>query len=449
MFDFLTLHLGNNTYRASQFVIRLDGYVELDNFDEVLSDNPTLSSLFLHEYIHYLQDVTTRYGIMKAANIYGYTSQVAHVIRMSDQPTFSVPVRIQEGPNVDSLILKNYKCLQDYMGSGFEKRSLFKGHHLSVASHCLVTGTPDGSNPVRSLHVSLKDADDGKHLGTVVIGGEILSESMAYLVEQAQCQQYGIEPMDKEEYPYLIVQKLTERIYPELASEPKLLFSCIDACLYHTFNPGHAYYELLMYLKRNKFHNTADKQLITDFFKEHPYDIPMHICAAEAIRLLHHNFQIDELKPTVLWIQKIYERADFLRINPFFMDSFMGGSDTDLKFSDIVMQMMGRPLVQNDIYEAQFKLPSHMFDILTAYRLRPDCFSAIGSLLHVFRIKDAQCQLLEYCKTSKRYNKNLKITEVCKHPCDKLDELSRDRSDLCPFAFFWKHWGLKDKKPEL
>lgn len=449
MSDLLTLHLGNNTYRASQFVIRLDGYVDFDNFEEALNDNPQLHSLFLHEYIHFLQDVTTRYGIMKAANIYGYTSQVAHVIRMSNRPTFSVPVIIQEGPNVDSLILKNYKCLESYMGSGFEKRDTFRGHHLAVTSERLITGTPDGNNPVRSLHVTIRDADDGKKLDDVIIGGEILSESMAFLAEQAYCQQAGIQPMGKEEYPYLIVQKLTERLYPELNSRPELLYISIDACLYYTFNPGHAYYELMKYLRNHRFHETKDRQLIADFFAMQPYDIPLNKCTAESVRLLHHNFQIDELKPTIAWIQKIYERAVFLRNNPFFMASFMGNTDSDKSFSDVVMQMMGRPVVQNDIYEAQFKLPSNMFDILTAYKLRPDSFSAIGSLLHVFRTKGAKCQLMDYCRTSQRYNHNLNITEVCNHPCDKLDELLASNSDLCPFAFLWKHWGLLGKHPVL
>lgn len=72
--------------------------------------------------------------------------------------------------------------------------------------------------------------------------------------------------------------------------------------------------------------------------------------------MLNHDFKIPELKTTIMWLQKIYDRTLLLRQNPFFISAFIGDRECDKMFADIVIRMMGRPIVQNDMYEAQIKV---------------------------------------------------------------------------------------------
>ncbi|MDR1500666.1 MAG: hypothetical protein LBI58_06760, partial [Tannerellaceae bacterium] len=71
--------LGSNRYNTSAFSIVLDLPIDLTNFKEEL--NEFQFSLYLHEYIHFLQDISTVYGLMKFSNIILYTkAQAAYAV---------------------------------------------------------------------------------------------------------------------------------------------------------------------------------------------------------------------------------------------------------------------------------------------------------------------------------------------------------------------------------
>ncbi len=128
------LYWGNNSYRASQFAIKLDGPIDPNTIFEDIRNRPSLRSLFLHEYIHFLQDVTTRYGLMKAANMYAYTSQIAHCIRIDSSNRFTTPQMISQGKNVDNVILFNSKTWKHSLGSGFEVRTKYERKSLEISN---------------------------------------------------------------------------------------------------------------------------------------------------------------------------------------------------------------------------------------------------------------------------------------------------------------------------
>lgn len=72
-------YLGSNKYNTSAFSIVLDLPIDLTNFKEEL--NEFQFSLYLHEYIHFLQDISTMYGLMKLSDIILYTkAQAAYAV---------------------------------------------------------------------------------------------------------------------------------------------------------------------------------------------------------------------------------------------------------------------------------------------------------------------------------------------------------------------------------
>lgn len=439
------LYLGNNSYRASQFSIRLDGPLDVNTIFRDIEENPPLRALFLHEYIHFLQDVTTRYGLMKAANLYAYTSQIAHCVRADGRSTFAIPQTLSGGNNVDNVILTNFKTWRYSLGNSFEVRSKYEEKDLSVSNVRCNIKKVCGAD-VEQIELTIKEKG-GNYLGKIDFGGEIMSESMAFIAEQLYSEKNGVPQYGVKAYPYRITELLVEHVYPELLERRDLIYLCIDACLYVAFTPGVAFYLLLVHLKECEFHDGWNLNLVSDFLgKRYAKNIPFALCVTETIRLVRQNFQIKELDSTVKWLEKIYERAKLLRQFPMFMKCFIGEGKQDKAFSRIVTDLMGIPPLHNDIDEAAMKMPINMLTHLDAYNVHPEYFHAISCVLSLFNGK-TQCGLRNFCKASRSLNPNIEVNDTCNRPWEKLDEVLQGKKELCPFAFLWKHWGLSGKTP--
>src|SRR5664280_2340035 len=96
-------------YSPSFFKMGISVFERLDNV-ELLPDGP--KSTFFHEYIHFLQDVSTTYGLMNACIVvtkmkFGNN----HILRMSGN-TFKVPIEFSTDPITEI----NTKLQEVYIG---------------------------------------------------------------------------------------------------------------------------------------------------------------------------------------------------------------------------------------------------------------------------------------------------------------------------------------------
>lgn len=87
-------------------------------------------------------------------------------------------------------------------------------------------------------------------LGKIVVSEEIFCEGWRILLKEHN----GIVPQTVEDYPYAIVEKLTDKIYPELYGRTDLIYTCIEVCFYNAFKAGLSFYDLLKYLHKSGFH---------------------------------------------------------------------------------------------------------------------------------------------------------------------------------------------------
>lgn len=436
---------GNNTYRASQFAIRLDGPIDPNTIKTDIKDLPSLHCLFLHEYIHFIQDVTTRYGLMKAANLYAYTSQIAHCIRIDSKNDFLTPQSLSKCNHVDNVIYCNAKTWKHNLGDSFELKSKYERKKLEIRNYRLYSIYVEGK-ALEKVELTVGDSN-GAIIGNILFGGEIMSESMAFIAEALYAERHGVPIPNTPDYPYRITEYLVEKIYPDLVTRRDIVYLCIDLCLYRCFNPGPVFIHLLRELSRQKFHENWDIEVIIqtlDILIK--YDIPYSKCIEETVRLIKWNFQIPALDATIKWIEHIYNRSFSVRQYPMFTKCFVGNTESDQQFSQIVMDIMGIPPLLNDRYEASMTIPMNMMNIVDAYDVHPEYFNAISCLLSVFNGK-RPCGMKGFCKASSSVNKNLDVNQTCDEPWLKLSEAVMGNKRLCPFAFLWKHWGLSNKVP--
>ena len=438
------LYWGNNSYQPSRFILRLDLPIELHSEKDEVYQNEYRMSLFVHEYIHFLQDISTRYGLMKASNYYSSTKSMAHTIRERGEMSFKVPQELNNR-RVNDCIYQNYYVFSDYLGDGIIGE--YKGKKITVLDYRII-------QKYRHDVVYVKLDIEGVGVREVLLGGEILCESMAYLAEKNYADVHHIDIAQTHEYPYMLCGKLAEYIYPELSNDSYSLFLIIDQCLYRYFNPGPAFVQVIEYLKKNGYCSKSEQEKIMclDAFWRHlkPELENYDSMVTEVIRQVKHCFQDPEFDATIKWLEVLYERCATFREYPYCFKGFMDkNKGLDSFASQIHLYALGQPIVLNDAYDGILQPPGNSFTLAETLNIHPEYFSAIFCLRNVFlNGSKGECLLKAFCFQSEKNTGDSLIDEYCDQPWLKYPISLADKKNLCPFAVIWKHWGLNDQCPK-
>lgn len=430
----------NNSYSPARFIIKLDWDQEMPKGNTYLDfDTPALQSLFIHEYIHFLQEISTAYGRMKTSCMLMSALQRSHQMRIANESVFNVPIEFDQNA-CDEVLFFNEKVSPLYAGSPFIQGLRNVGVYIRSLkpTNCSISG-----RELRYLTSDIETSNGQKF--EITIGGEILSESMAYLAEANIIGVNGITSPPSQ-YPYLMVNKMAKILYPEIADNNLLLYKIVDLCLSKAYNPGIAFYDFLKFLKKEKFSDASDDcKLISLFESQLPQSHPLSTIADEVIREISQCFQSDYFSTTIQWLQELYSRADFLRLcDPLFMKEFYAPDGISPVAKRFIERVFGYPYIINEGNESIWK-PPHNFKFNLRQNIEFHLLAAAIEIGHTLKTA-SPCRLRMFCKVSPDPGIRSIVNGVCQHPCDKLTELKATPSKrLCPFAAMWKHWGLDGK----
>ena len=346
---------GRNYYIPSFFRIKLGVFA---NFMDVPNIPYGSFAVFFHEYVHYLQDVTTLYGLMNLSVTTYFVRSVAHKVVGMSEGEFDVPQEIEDDDRdfgFRNLCLRKY-----YVGSSINP----KHQIVEVLNYEVLTDTIKGQ-PLDYVKVEYIDVTTGKN-HSCIFGGNILTEGMAYMTER-RCYQSvfadnGCEYPDTPDYPYMMNLKLAQIIYPELAQYLVMIIGVADIALL-TYNPGLTFVRLLEYLRGIDFAKRLNGKGYID--KEEDCD--------ELYRIGYEftNFSIEKLAqvqdyvyneiaeyfkmPIAVelndWVSRVWEKARQLReISPHYILDVILGYWGDVRNNKVFCSIylgLGTPLVIN------------------------------------------------------------------------------------------------------
>ena len=434
-------------YVPSFFRIKL----EVSNSDIGHPHNMTVGaySVFFHEYIHYLQDVTTKYGLMNLSTISFYIREVAAIIGKKQVDSFNVPQCISQR---DIVGYKNWKLKHIYYGNGKDVKANYRNFERYNVDSVDVSG-----DVVECVTISYKTDKD--ETLSFKFGGYHVCESMAAL-----CQEYAYRPafakegfqyISLDEYPYAICTRLAEYIYPAFAKESLLIIGLCDLSLL-TYNAGLTFVRLLEYLKQNDFlgkayNDTLDKidflyQVGMDFINWTKGDFAkVQSVVREEIG---SYFKCEEFSGNNEWFEIVMNNAMKLRSEiPHYIVDLLLFKDGDVRVNDLfcrIISLMGLPLTINDSNEG-FYIPPLGFTGLRKFH--PALYWAIDVVKNIFcgHSDVVSCPIREYCKWSCHAQNIDDFTDMrCReNPWMRCV----DEEDLCPFAIIWKHWNLRGHYP--
>lgn len=207
------------SYATSFYKIYLNGSYNPDISQMTQKDQGTL----LHEYIHFIQNVSTVWGMYLSMYIYNVMYQTLHALAVQQEITIPIDVTLNAQTNATSNKL--------HLTFGTSK--------LSDRSRRI-----DWSIPVK---VEIKDEEcEGNHYEIpvmtvtfdngseeqIIIGGLIVMETMSALYQSL------IDPKaDHPDVPYNIIVKYCQQHYPKLVADTRKLICLCYASLF-TIVPG-------------------------------------------------------------------------------------------------------------------------------------------------------------------------------------------------------------------
>lgn len=417
------LNTKTGAYDSGIFVMTLDTNKEIPAIKDM--DNETLA-VFFHEYVHYLQDITTVTGYQNIHANSEYLKTVINRIINTPSKRFLTPFEIND--NKDNVAV-NLSIREETAGVS-DSIQLMKIKDVKITNSKSIY-------QIRKFREATILCEDGKKLK---FGSLAIMESMAYMLEQ-MCTDYLPSP----DYPYNSAKLIAEHIVPEIAKDPISLIAVCDMSLLCS-NPGPMFLTFL-FLVRDGSIKIEKPEDIIDWFYATEYPSlnenqtvsllenfkTMHTVAFNALRSYIKEIALgDEIKD---YFDKMAERTLNLRENDryFMINLARGGLCLKNEMFLKLVSQLGFPLLKNlnDEY--------YLYNNSLGNAENLQFFSAIEEISKMFFDGQDSCTMKKWCKHSPKSTPDFN--------CDIAPWKKIGDSRLCPYAFLWIHWGLKEYTP--
>ncbi|PSL24075.1 hypothetical protein [Chitinophaga ginsengisoli] len=407
-----------------------------DNLSSILEMRPEVQALYAHEYVHFLQNLTTNFGLLRTWNQFDRIVQIINYVRQSG-PDIQLPLtgEVIEHEKNNRILLR---CLE---GSGFRAVPERNSHDYSiVAVEQRRDPLLDETFAVDYLrHIVLKLQLQDLPEVDYTFGETAIAETMAYLIESKFFQ---IEAPQK--WPYLAGKEFAQFIYPPVAADSELLLALCDISLMHPV-PGWAFFTLLTEMAASVAPPTTAEKLI-DFarvsYARRGWNIDKQLESARdgVMNRIQTLFNSPFLEPTRKWFENIVYRAADLRDShyKFILEVYRSNDLFKEGLVDMVVNL-GGPHTINALGNRYIIAP-HGIGI-TAEDIHPQKLKALDQVHDMLLMPAAiyRCKLLDICRDSE--------------PADLVDEKCRDRpwertryDRLCPFSVLWNYYELDKKR---
>lgn len=418
-------------YLPSFIRMHVGTYESLTNLNTL--DDEEAEATYIHEFTHFIQDITTTYGFFNTYVIGEYMRMANNSVIANPPGSFFVRVKpISAGPdNVDA----NLNLARLLSGSGYDNDATLVSHRLR--NETITTHT----TPLQIEVVEIEYTDGYGNIDFFNFGELCVSESMAYLLER-EC--YPNCPQSPD-LPYLAAEKLVDLIYPVFGTNHMNILALCDIALMQQ-NPGKFFYETLLYYQTHATTFTVPEDIYTWCYAQPNFNNGLRQFAGLAQQHLTTYLNGGIFEEVNSWLSSMMTNALNYRIqNPtFILEIARGGRLKDNTAFKRFFKTVGSPLVTNIVGETTLYNPN------TNLNLNYSLILALDQIHTIFLGIKRNCDLVGICSF-----KWQNIVNVCNKKKPKVDMrcatepwLRSEDENICPFGIVWRHWGLTEYYPE-
>ena len=410
--------------------------------------------VLIHEYIHFIQDITTIHGLANTFTTIQVLKYLTNKIYKTPNNKFNVPFDLN---NVSNFVYFNYLMKSISYGDtnsynyanvvGYNKKN------KNVDDRCVVK-----SMPIIELEVK----DEVGNLSKYKFGAGCIYESMAYIMQKNMTKSV-VNPPD---LPYYSAIKLAEFIYKEFAENELNVLAMCDISL-NTSNPGKVFVDIIERWKQKGEIPSNPRELYDEFYKETLQNTTatqngtskneacfldtfksFSITAEQQLTTAYFRptseSSQDEFNTTMRlineWVVEIFKSAIKWRTENRYFILEMATCDKphENKIFIDFFNDFGLPFCTNENNDGYF----YHKQFLTS-NLQLSYFSVVGEILNVFNGDFDKCGLFKYCQKCEVDKTSDVITDDrCSTPWKRSFD-----NRLCPFALVWRHWNLANYEP--
>jgi len=420
------------TYLPAYFEVHIDTDEDLNNLEQL---PPEVQALYFHEYCHFLQDLTTTFGLLKTWNVYDRLRQYI--------------VSVQQGGDNITIPLENaaaerqtlyLRYILRLIGDERTDLPLLEDQFFSRNVHLVDDAQINEMIPgLHAQHVILTIGHNVLPDRTYQFGEMAISEGMVNLI---QSKFYQLPPSPK--FPYLIARELANFIYPAIGQTSELVFALCDVALMHPI-PGWAYYTLLITMRDRDLIFDSGEGVINfgmDFYTEAGWHLNEQLdTAVQGIayiggQLYHH----EHFQETLQWFRTIVARGrEIRRQHPFFFLNIYRDVAPLGDALALPWMQLGGPHCINRAFARSIRIPGGLEPI--AGQIHPQHLLISRQLNLFLRRAKISCDLHDICAHSEP---NLTDERCDVGPWTRVtDEFG------CPYAAAWAIYGFHQKRFEL
>lgn len=387
-------------------------------------------SVFFHEYIHFLQDITTIFGLNNIYAIGDYILYTGNEILKKPQGSFQTPI-----PFTGVFYQSSYLSRLSWGTMPKDTNSLIasaKPVHTTIFDRVLNRNID---------YYEIQNLNGEKfRLGAVHI-----MESMAYLGQQIA---FGAGQYSSPNTPYNIVEQIAKTFSPEIANDKVFLFGACDYALAYSI-PAKALINAFDYTTIHIAKFRSNPQDILNDLIQAPMSFNNDVVsfndaideiASAATKALDGRYKGFENYNIRTWYRTVIKRAVAQKKKePFLLTKIvMGGMPSQNDYFRQIFESIGTPLVANSEHEIIHKCPKKI-SVRKRELLSLWAYQDYFEIVNLGLTKYLGCTLKEYCQEMCLIHTN----EKCKEPWTKARKFFP-----CPFGRLWYNNGLKRYRPK-
>lgn len=430
--DFETLGF----YEPGLLHLRINTDLDISDLNNLSTDEARRShfSTFLHEYIHFLQEVSSTAGLMTASFYIDFIKEANQTVRNDGVPEFQVPLVINNDNNIEV----NLKLRLIYSGDNeIAHYAKFDRYEVTFEE----VEDKDG-NKKSVPRYKIFYYDKSARSRSFYFGTTCLKEFVAHAVQQKY-----IPETSHPDIPYKIAELIVQKEYPPLGEDPMNVVALCDASLM-SFYPAQMFFNTLQRMKENLFVPTSPKEIYDFSFQDLKYrsdqlgEFTVQSLFEKKMEIANQQFydalQSPPFLPNYSWIKHILTNAKELRLSrPAFMTELV---ESQGKLSPLfykIFNVLGSPFFTNSLEIGGFVPPNDLH--ANAIPHQPYQLRVFSAIIKVY-MGEKKCSMYDFCKA--RPDKDITNMHCTTAPWERAKD-----ADLCPFGQLWRTWGLIGEIP--
>ncbi len=390
---------------------------------------------FVHEYTHFLQDITGGFGHSHIWNTYDRLRQVIAGQQKDGNTELHLPVKnaVTEHERNITEVMKAIEGSYR-VGTGIDDATAFvEGCNFYIEPSFKKLHPRKG--PPFFLNLHLKDVKGRK--ANYLFGEAAVSEMMAYLIETKY---FGESALNN--FPYKVCQKVGEYLETDLVENNEWLFALCDVAMISNY-PGMMFYRILQNMARRKFVPQSAEE-IYDYGISYMYSQGWSVFEDfrdnknGAIKVLEDLFRSDFLKNTVEWFKHLLEKGYESRVKKpsFLIDLYRQPNPFEGFWNDMYV-IFGTPQLHNGELQ-RFFAPPHCMKHLES-TIEPLFLLSAQQVHDTLLHKKSNCDMLECCRQST-------IDIEVDYDCTTAPWERSNKDKACAYTALWVSYGLHNKQ---